>query len=210
MLVTKVQNVVFDLGGVVLHWSPAEILRECFADEATRETVRREVFQHPDWQDLDRGTLLEPEAIQRFHRRTGRSVADMSNLLQTAKSSLMPIAETQKIIQELAAHGVPLYCLSNMAASTADHLRERHAFFKLFRGVVISGEIKLLKPDHAIFEHLVHRFGLEPKDTVFIDDHLPNIEGAGSFGLNTHHFTDPGRCRIALRTQFGLEHALAP
>ena len=210
MLETDVQNVVFDLGGVVLHWSPAEILRNTFADEAARAVVRREVFQHPDWQDMDRGTLLEPEAIERFHQRTGHSVEAMTSLLESVKASLVPIAETQKIIQELAAHGVPLYCLSNMPAATADHLRERHAFFKLFRGVVISGEIQLMKPDHAIFEHLVRRFGLTPQDTLFIDDHLPNIEGAAGFGLKTHHFTDPGRCRTALRTQFGFEHALAP
>jgi len=207
---TDVKNVVFDLGGVVLHWSPTEILHNTFADEATRATVKREVFQHPDWQDMDRGTLLEPEAVQRFGQRTGHSVETMTNLLENVKASLLPIAETQKIIQELAAHDVPLYCLSNMPATTADHLRERHTFFKLFRGVVISGEIQLMKPDHAIFEHLVRRFGLAPKHTLFIDDHLPNIEGAAKFGLQTHHFTDPGRCRAALRTQFGFGQVLAP
>ena len=209
-MATDVHGVVFDLGGVVLHWSPTEILRNAFADEATRAMVKREVFQHPDWQDMDRGILLEPEAIQRFRRRTGHSVEAMTNFLETVKASLVPIAETQKIIQELAAHNVPLYCLSNMPATTADHLRERHAFFKLFRGVVISGEIQLMKPDHAIFEHLVRRFGLERESTLFIDDHLPNIEGAASFGLKTHHFTEPGRCRTALRTQFGFDHVLAP
>lgn len=210
MLETAVQNVVFDLGGVVFHWNPSEILRNTYADEATRAKVRREVFQHPDWQDMDRGTLLEAEAIARFQQRTGHSVEAMTKLLENVKASLVPIAETRAIIHELAAHGVPLYCLSNMPASTADHLRERHDFFKSFRGVVISGEIQLMKPDRAIFEHLVRRFGLTPKNTLFIDDHLPNIEGAASFGLLTHHFTDPARCRTALRTQFGFERALAP
>jgi putative hydrolase of the HAD superfamily len=201
-------NVVFDLGAVLLHWNPAEIINGNFPDEETRAIVRREIFHHPDWLDMDRGVLLEQDAIHRFQKRTGCSLADMSRLLQSVKDSLQPIEETHEILQELSQHQVPLYCLSNMPATTADYLRARYTFFRLFHGIVISGEIKLVKPDKAIFGHLIERFGLTPEKTVFIDDSLANIESAASLGFKTHHFTTAALCRQALRSQFGFAHEL--
>jgi putative hydrolase of the HAD superfamily len=59
-------NVVFDLGAVLLHWNPALIIDSNFSEETTRAIVRREIFQHPDWLDMDRGALLEQDAIHRF------------------------------------------------------------------------------------------------------------------------------------------------
>jgi putative hydrolase of the HAD superfamily len=201
-------SVVFDLGRVLLHWSPDEILQNSFANEQTRSLVMREVFRHPDWLELDRGTLQERDAIRRFHERTGLSMSEMTALLHAVKDSLVPIEETHTLLRELSAHGVALYCLSNMAATTADHLRARYAFFKLFNGIVISGEIKLVKPDKAIFEHLLQRFNLEPESSIFIDDHPPNIESAARLGFKTHLFTDPLLCRAALKTQFGFDQIL--
>lgn len=201
-------SVVFDLGGVLLRWNPGDIVDRLFPDETSRAVVRREIFQHPDWLDMDRGVLLEQDAIQRFQERTGCSLADICKLLQAVKDSLQPIEKTHEILQELAHNKVPLYCLSNMPATTADYLRARYAFFRLFHGVVISGEINLIKPDKAIFEHLIQRFGLQPEKTIFIDDSLANIESAGALGFKTHHFSDPDRCRQALRSQFGFGDAL--
>jgi HAD superfamily hydrolase (TIGR01509 family) len=108
------------------------------------------------------------------------------------------------MLEELAARGVPLYCLSNMPATTADHLRGKYSFWKAFRGVVISGEINLLKPDAAIFEHIARRFDLAPHDTVFIDDLSANIESAERFGFNAILFENAAQCRQALGERFGL------
>jgi putative hydrolase of the HAD superfamily len=203
-------NVVFDLGGVLLRWNPAEIVNNFFPDEATRSVVRREIFQHPDWLDMDRGILLEDDAIHRFQQRTGCSRSDMSKLLQAVKDSLQPIEETHQILQELSQHQVALYCLSNMPATTADYLRARYAFFRLFHGIVISGEINLMKPDKAIFEHLIARFAIDPAKSIFIDDSCANVESAASLGFKTHHFKNPRGCREALRSQFGLGAVLMP
>jgi putative hydrolase of the HAD superfamily len=191
-------NVIFDLGGVVLKWSPDDILEEFYADEAARAQTKREVFQHNDWLDLDRGTLLEPDAIVRFHQRTGRPREEMSALMQAVKDSLQPVPGTVDLLEELAARGIPLYCLSNMPATTADYLRQRHSFWKVFGGVVISGEIQLLKPEREIFDHIAQRFALTPENTVFIDDHGPNIDSAKRLGFKTIHFQTPGQCRTEL------------
>jgi len=198
-----IDSVIFDLGGVVFRWNPDSIISNFSSDEGVRSLVKREVFQHPDWLDMDKGVLQENEAIQRFHQRTELSLSQVSALMRAAKESLQPIPETVELLEELAARDIPLYCLSNMPAATSDYLRARHAFWRVFRGCVISGEINLVKPDPAIFAHIVERFSLEPERSIFIDDIRPNIESAARLGFKTVLFTDAAHCRSRLKELLG-------
>ena len=188
---------------MVLRWSPDSILNDFSTDEATRSIVRQEIFKHPDWLEMDRGVLTEDKAIGRFQKRTGLSSPEITALMQAVRDSLQPIPGTIELLEELAAKDVPLYCLSNMPATTADYLRTRYSFWRVFRGIVISGEIRLLKPDPAIFEYIVTRFSLNPRNTTFVDDHLPNIESAGRLGFKTLLFSDPVQCRSDLQEILG-------
>lgn len=193
-----VRNVIFDLGGVLLDWSPDRILNECFDEPAVRQRVRRDVFCHPDWQELDRGTLLEAEAADRFSRRCGRSRQEMAAIFHVLKHSLLPIDGTIRLLEDLHACGVPLFCLSNMTEACATFLRRQHAFFGRFRGVVISAAVKMIKPDPAIFRHAIETFGISPGQTVFIDDLAHNVEGARQAGLHAIQFLSPEDCRAKL------------
>jgi putative hydrolase of the HAD superfamily len=92
------------------------------------------MFQHPDWVEMDRGTLHEADAIHRFQQRTGRPLTEVAGLLQAAKESLQPIPETLLLLQDLASKEIPLYCLSNMPATTAVYLRERQSTDSWFYG----------------------------------------------------------------------------
>lgn len=198
-----VDCVIFDLGGVVLRWNPDGIISDFSSDEGVRSAVKRDVFQHPDWLDMDRGVLPELAAVQRFHDRTGLSIAQVSALMQAVKDYLQPIPETIELLEDLAACGIRLYCLSNMPATTADYLRARHSFWRVFQGVVISGEINLMKPEPAIFAHIAERFSLIPERTAFIDDLLPNIESARRLGFKAVQFKDAAQCRADLSALLG-------
>jgi len=194
-----VRNVVFDFGGVLLRWRPAEIIDSFYADEQLRRRAKELVFEHPDWVEMDRGTLSDTAAAERFAARLGRPEAEMHALLEHVKRSLTLLPETVALVEYLRSRGVPLYGLSNMAASTFAHLRQRYSVWDNFLGIVISAHVKLVKPDARIFEHLCARYALDPSDTVFIDDHLPNVESAARQGFRTIHFSEPGRCREELR-----------
>jgi putative hydrolase of the HAD superfamily len=195
-----VRNVIFDLGGVVLDWNPDLILENFYSDVDTRAAMKAALFQHPDWLQMDRGVLSEPEVIARLERRTGRPTAELRGLFDAVRNSLQPKLPTVALIERLARRRVPLYCLSNMPASTFAYLRERHAFWPSFRGIVISGEIKMMKPEREIFEYLLDRFELSPAETVFVDDHPPNIEAARVIGLHTVLFRDARQCESELES----------
>ncbi len=192
------RNVIFDFGGVLVRWEPQAVITAFYADEALRARVREAVFSHPDWIDIDRGTLTESAAAERFAERMQRPAAEMHALLEAIKDSLTPMPESLELLEELVNRGIPVYGLSNMGASIFALLKSRYDHWDRFRGIVISGEIGLVKPDPEIFHHIARRYALLPAETVFIDDHLPNIDSARALGFRTIHFADAAQCRREL------------
>src|SRR5205823_8085989 len=66
-----------------------------------------------------------------------------------------PIAGSVEILTELRALGTSLYCLTNFSAETYPPTFERFEFLRWFRGVLVSGEVGVIKPDPCIFELLI-------------------------------------------------------
>ena len=81
-----------------------------------------------------------------------------------------------------------LYYLSNMPEPYARTLEQRHDFFAMFDGGVFSGDVKLAKPDAAIYALLETRYALQPEHTVFIDDLAANITVAKARGWHGIQF----------------------
>jgi hypothetical protein len=122
------KNVIFDLGGVVLEWNPERILAGHYCDPAARAQMKTALFQHADWLQLDRGTLEEPELLDRLQARTGRPAHELAGLLDAVRASLHAKPDTVALLNNLAARGIPLYCLSNVSSRNFAYVRERHAF----------------------------------------------------------------------------------
>jgi 2-haloacid dehalogenase len=102
------------------------------------------------------------------------------------------------ILMELAAMKVPLYSLSNWSRETYEMMRPHFPFLAEFRGVVLSGDEGVLKPDVAIFGALERRYGITPSTTVFVDDSITNVEGAAALGYDAIHFISAPALRSAL------------
>jgi putative hydrolase of the HAD superfamily len=193
-----IRNVIFDLGGVVLEWNPDQILARFQPDLELRRTFRQALFGHADWQLFDRGGLTEIEVIDRIEARLGRPRAELIAILDAVHESLAEKPDTVKLMRALHQRGIPLYCLSNMPASIYERLRIRHAFWDVFRGIVISGEVRMIKPEPEVFTHLLDRYALRAEESVFIDDLPDNIEAARRVGLHTILFRDAAQCQQEL------------
>ncbi|HEV8444443.1 MAG TPA: HAD family phosphatase [Steroidobacteraceae bacterium] len=194
-----VKNVVFDAGGVLLEWNPPRTIAELYPDPQVQAQIRQYIFEHPDWHEFDRGTLTADSAPSHFSMLSGRSEEEVRHLLRVTAESLRPIDGTIRLLEELAAARIRLYLLSNMPVSTWEILSKRHAFFQHFEHLVISGAILMLKPEPAIYKHLVDATGIVPAESVFIDDLQRNVIAARESGLHAIQFTSPGQCRAELR-----------
>ncbi len=189
-----VRSVIFDLGGVLLDWDPVKILARVTPDEALRSLLLEQLFRHPDWRAFNRGALSEPELIGRVGARTRRSRAELELVLDAVRESLTAKPASVALLNSLARRGVPLYCLSDMPVSVYAYLRFRLRFWDAFEGIVISGEVKLMKPEREVFEHLLTRYKLVAGETAFVDDHPPNVEGARAVGLHGIQFRSAELC----------------
>lgn len=201
----SIRNVVFDLGGVLLEWKPDQILAQLYPeDPGTQALVKKEVLQHPDWLALDKGTLSEEEAIRRFQQRTGRPLPEMKKLMDTVRETLIPIQPTFALLEALSKEGMHLYCVSNMQTAVFAYLEKRYDFWGKFKGLVISAHVRMIKPDAEIFHHLFSRFGLAPAESLFIDDHPPNVESARRLEMQAILFQGADDCRRQLQQLHGL------
>ncbi|MFC4005504.1 HAD family hydrolase [Prauserella oleivorans] len=86
------------------------------------------------------------------------------------------------LLESLAEAGARLALLSNAPVSFARHA-ERQPWTRHFRQLLFSGDVRMAKPDAAIFQLLCERLGARPQDCLFFDDRPVNVEGARAAGL---------------------------
>ncbi|MEW6703563.1 MAG: HAD family phosphatase [Pseudomonadota bacterium] len=187
--------IVFDLGAVVFRWRPEVLLSSVLPQRASTPADAAPLvdafFQAytGDWGEFDRGTIGVPELVQRIAARTGLAPQEVEQVVWAVPQELQPLPQTVRLIERLKADGHALYFLSNMPLPYAQHLETANPFYDWFRDGVFSSRVKLIKPDPAIFELARERLGLDPAQTLFIDDSPPNVRAAREAGWSALRFT---------------------
>jgi 2-haloacid dehalogenase len=190
---------VFDLGGVLVDWDPRYLYRKLFDGQAEAMEEFFATVCTQSWNE---------------QQDAGRPFADASaslKLVHPDKAQLIdawfqrydemlagPIPGMVEIIANLHSRGVSLYALSNWSAETFPVALKRFEVLKWFRGIMLSGEVKLIKPDPRIFKLFMETFAIDPALTVYIDDRRPNVEAATAFGMHGIVFTDAAALRNEL------------
>lgn len=172
--------VVFDLGNVVVRWTPHVILSEAFITETDFFTWNTELDRGAPFDELVgemRGRY--PHFADQFDAFRDRWPETLGEVMQ----------ETLDVVDALRGRGVPCYVLTNSSAETLPRSALVQEVLTQFDGVAISGALGLLKPDAAIFHATAEMFGLDPSATWFVDDSRPNVEAARALGWNAIHFT---------------------
>jgi len=192
--------IVFDFGGVLIDWNPRHLYRQLFDGDlaAVEQFLTRIDFTTWNLQQ-DRGRLFaiavadlcaqfpeDAEFIRAYDERYEESIRG-------------PIEHTVHLLQTLKQAGYPLYGLSNWPQEKFDIVRPKYDFFGWFDDIVISGEVKLAKPDPRIYTLLLERIGRRAEDCLFIDDSPANIRAADQLGFQTIHYESPEQLESALR-----------
>ncbi|MEO5821611.1 MAG: HAD family phosphatase [Vicinamibacteraceae bacterium] len=191
--------VVFDLGGVLVDWNPRYLYRQLFdGDDVAMERFLDEVCT-PAWNDeQDRGRPFADACALLVREHPERRALIEAWPLRYEETMAGPVAGTVEVLAELRARKVPLYALSNWSAETFPHARARFPFLQWFRAIVLSGELRIAKPDPAIYQYLLDTYRLRAEDLVFIDDAPRNVAAAAALGIRAVQFTDAAALRRAL------------
>jgi 2-haloacid dehalogenase len=193
-----VKAAVFDLGGVLIDWDPRYLYRKLLADEGEVEEFLATVCT-PEWNaEQDRGRPFAEGVAELVERHPAHAAAIAAFHDRWPEMLGGDIPGAVELLAELRATGLPLYALTNWSAETFVAARERFAFLDWFDGLLVSGEERIIKPDPAIFELLLDRFGLDPGSTLYVDDSEANVAAAAALGLDAVRFTGPGQLRREL------------
>ena len=184
-----IKNVVFDLGGVVVDWSPERLLATYPGDKELPVALFKKGFFQQYWSEFDRGTITQAEMVIAMSDFAGRMYAECWDFVEFIKHTLDNLPATCELIEELSERGFRLFCLSNMSVEYYDYLKDRKVF-SFFEGRIISALEDTIKPEKEIYQILFDRYHLVPEETLFVDDLIANIEAAHALGIQTVHFTD--------------------
>lgn len=193
-------TVIFDLGGVLIDWDPRYLYRSLFADEAAMERFLAEICS-PEWNlSLDRGRSFA-EAVAELSGRHPHERARIHAYHERWIEMIAgPIPETVAVLEELHAREVPLWALTNWSAETFRLVRHdpAYGFLNRFQQIFVSGELRMVKPDPAIYRHVLTEIGAPAQSCLFIDDSPKNVAAALALGLHGHHFAEASALRTEL------------
>jgi len=202
--------VIFDYG-CVLSLTPSERdfepLRKLMGVEAAafqqgywrkRELYDIDLIDTPTyWQDVAQaaGAAFPPDQIPNI------STLD----IQMWERPNPPMVEWVRVLR---TRGFRTAVLSNMSRTVGDYLRRTAKWLELFDHLCFSGELRVAKPDPAIFRVCIKALGVPASQTLFIDDIETNIAAARSLGIQSIVFHSVQELQVDLKP-YGLAESLA-
>ncbi|HEX4488872.1 MAG TPA: HAD family phosphatase [Terriglobales bacterium] len=87
-------------------------------------------------------------------------------------------------VHRIAAAGIKTALLSNMHPEMVSYIRKKFAWLNNFKPAIFSADVRMVKPDPAIYRHTLKELGVAAENTMFIDDREVNIKAARALGIH--------------------------
>ncbi len=182
----KINTFIFDFFGVICDpviygWYNDNRIKKGLVDENLKNVLEK----------FDLGQLSESDIVDYFLKYDGVD-GTKEEVRQQIDAYFNVDGELIKTIEFLKKDGYKIALLSNANASFFDRkLYPLYPGFKdLFDAIVISSEVKMVKPHRDIYEHALMMLGSRPDECVFVDDSTVNVESAAALGIHGFLYTD--------------------
>lgn len=196
MIKSGIKNIIFDFGGVLVDWNPHYLFDQYFNDIEESNYFIENVC-NSEWNaEMDGGKSFEQAVRERSAMFP--QYAEPLKLYQTNWMDTMgeEIPGMYDLIKSLKENGFPvIYGLTNWSAETFPAVQKKYHIFSLIDNIVVSGEVKQLKPNPEIFHTLLNKYILKAEESLFIDDNIKNVEGAKAVGINALRFENTSKLK---------------
>lgn len=183
-----IKNIIFDMGKVLVSFEWQDFLQKLGITGEAYDVISRHIFNDM-WIKLDKYACNESETRKRFLEAAKDYPDEVKLICDNIYDISSPYEYACDWIRELKKRGYNVYLLTNFGKFQFETLLKKYVFVRLVDGKVVSYEIEEVKPDKAIYEHLLEKYSLKPDECVFIDDREENIEAAVCLGINGIVFT---------------------
>jgi len=197
-----VKAVIFDYGEVLCHpptKEETEHLASFFGIRADQLPALWERNRGP----YDRGDLTPEVYWSMLAREAGAELsADQLEEIHQLDMAMWSNVNSSMVewAHQLRSSGMKLGLLSNMHPHMVVHCRKHFMWLKSFDFVTFSGEVRLIKPDPAIYERTLRGLSVTASETLFLDDREINIQAAQALGMNALRFESMEHLRSELST----------
>lgn len=195
----KIETIVFDLGGVLVDWSPEYVFKNLIPDAEKRKWFFDNICTS-DWneeQDAGRSIKEATEGLVAAHPSYETEIRAFYGRWEEMLAG--QIDDTVEILRELVDNKkYRIYALTNWSAETFPVALARFEFLQWFEGIVVSGVEKTRKPFADFYHILFDRYQIDPATAIFIDDNAKNIVGSAAVGMRAIHFLSPAQLRKEL------------
>lgn len=185
----KYRNIIFDLGRVLIEWDPVQLIKEVFTHEKNVPTTFVEdvldATKTQLWLEYDKDIrttdyIIEQLCIQnpQLHKQ------HFTTFMREHKKYMNIIPAGLHIFNLIKQQGYRIYILSNMPMAVFNTLAAKYDFFKQVDGMIISGDVKQVKPEPEIYQTLLTKYQLKPEECLFLDDKVENIEAGKALGID--------------------------
>jgi putative hydrolase of the HAD superfamily len=188
-----IKNIIFDIGGVLVSFEPDRVFREMGLPEEEVQILYQHTAKSPYWKELDRGVLPKEEVFQTMVNTMPQAYRKdaMEFFTKRIPEAVTSFDYSADWLKGLKERGYNIYLLTNYPEWLFEtHWKKGFTFVPYVDGKVVSGKVKLIKPDHAIYETIIKKYSLNPAESVFIDDVKENVQAAKETGLNAIQFTN--------------------
>ena len=180
------KNIIFDLGGVLVGFDRQRSI-DAFerigcgkVADYIRDHRTEDLFYR-----IELGEISTHDFCEEVRQMTATN-ADDEAIIHAWNVLLKPVTENRlQRLRELREKGVRLFLLSNTNDMHWQYCG--HQLDGCFERVFLSYEMRLAKPDTAIFAEVLRQADIDAHDTLFIDDNADNIAAAASLGIKTFH-----------------------
>ena len=194
----KISAVCFDLGKVLLHFDWKIMLNRIMEKSPlSAEEITRLLKEDPKAIAYETGAITSAQFFTHLKKRF-KYKGTAKELRAIYSAIFTPLTEHIALAALLAPH-YPLAIISNTNEAHIAHAEATYSFFSLFPVRIYSHQVKTMKPDRAIYQAALKALGgIDPLETLFIDDLEPNILGAVQLGWQTIHLRPGVDLREAL------------
>lgn len=183
-----IRNIVFDLGNVLIDYNPSRIVNAVFTDREEQSLLLKEIFQSKGWKQLDKGVISIEKHTQNLVSRYPQYANEIEWILKNWHKDQPNVPGMYSIVESLYDYEFDLYVLSNASERFYNFALANKKIFKFFKGVTISAELKLLKPEREIYEQFCQIHDLTREECLFIDDQMVNVQAAINAGWQGYQF----------------------
>ena len=182
-----IKHLVFDLGNVLIEWNSEKILTYFEPEKEQRQVLRQVIFESGVWHQTDKGELSLKEACEEVLTQLDASYhSAIKNIFYHWYEVVYVYSDLQERIRLWVAQDYRIYILST-TCEIFYHIEKAGLLpiYPLLSGYILSSEVGVVKPEAEIYQKLLKKYGLNPVESVFIDDIQANLDTAAELGFET-------------------------